>query len=142
MTAEQFPQLLAPERMEFAEAEHYIRLLASRCRSCDTVAYPRRTSCPKCCATEMIDVTLGPQAELYSYTVLWLPAGGQDTPAPHLVGQARFDEGPVVQGYVDGDVDSPPRVGARVRLVPRVLSGEQDGEGATTYAFRPESPGE
>jgi hypothetical protein len=47
----------------------------------------------------------------------------------------QFTDGAYVQGYVAGDVNHPPTIGATVELVPYMLRFP-DGQTGTTYGFR------
>jgi uncharacterized OB-fold protein len=108
-----------------------INLLARRCKNCATVLFPPPVRCTACSNDRLHEVPLGPEAVLYSITVDRL---GTFLRRPHPVGQVRFTEGPLVQGYVDADVDSLPSVGTAMELVPfQVPDGDQ---ALLTYAFR------
>ncbi|MGD0118193.1 MAG: zinc ribbon domain-containing protein [Candidatus Binatus sp.] len=109
-----------------------LRLIGQRCRSCGTHAFPRTTACKKCSSTDLEQAMLGPNATLYSVTT----DRTSTSAANHkLVGQAQFPDGAYVQGYVAGDVNYPPRIGAPVELVPYELRFP-DGQTGTTYGFR------
>ncbi|MCZ0942230.1 MAG: zinc ribbon domain-containing protein [Gammaproteobacteria bacterium] len=111
-----------------------LTLNGQRCADCGTSAFPRTASCPSCCSRELQDLSLGPNAHLFSITVdrVGFPLGH-----PFLVGQARFEEGAVVQGFVIGDVDNPPAIGSPLELVPFGVPHPGTKELLTTYGFRP-----
>lgn len=132
MSADELPDLIIPEWMERVDETDRLRLLGSRCRDCDTRMFPRRTACLRCSGTNLADTTLGPDAELYAYTVVPGPGDGR----PTVVGQARFEGGPVVQGYVDGGGERPPSIGDAVEVVAFVLPASRGAGATTTFAFR------
>lgn len=132
MSSEQRPKLIIPEWMEYANAGDLLRLLASRCEDCDARMFPRGDTCPRCSGRNIADIALGPDAECYSFTVI--PGRGEREAT--VVGQARFDGGPVVQGYIDADADAIPSIGDAMEVVPFVLPASDDVEAATTFAFR------
>ena len=107
-----------------------LRLAAQRCGPSGVVVFPRRARSVHCRPEELEDITLSAEAELYSWTVA-------DLGMPVMIGQARFPEGPVVQGYVLADPARPPEIGTTVEVVPHVVPLPPKGETtATTYAFR------
>jgi len=114
-------------------ADGRLRLVGQRCRACGTHAFPRTARCPRCASPELDEALLGPEATLYSVTV----DRANPTDAHHaIVGQARFDDGAYVQGYVLGDRNAPPRTGERVEVVRYAFTPFGEGEPATTYGFR------
>ena len=107
-----------------------LRLLAQRCGPSGIVVFPRQFRSVHCEPDELEDITLSVEAELWSWTVA-------DIGMPVMIGQAKFPEGPVVQGYVQGDPESPPDIGVTVEVVPHVVPLPPRGEEtAVTYAFR------
>lgn len=132
MSSDQRPDLIIAEWMEYAGGGELLRLLASRCEDCETRIFPRAGTCPSCSGRNIVDTALGPDAECYSFTVM--PARGDG--APTIVGQARFEGGAIVRGYIDAPADSIPSIGDAVEVVPLVLPAAGDHEAATTFAFR------
>ncbi|MDP6605062.1 MAG: zinc ribbon domain-containing protein [Dehalococcoidia bacterium] len=132
MSPDQRPDLIIAEWMEYAGGSELLRLLASRCEDCETRVFPRAATCPSCSGRNTVDTALGPDAEFYSFTVM--PARGDGEPT--VVGQARFEGGAVVRGYIDADEDAIPSIGEAVEVVPFVLPAAGDLEAATTFAFR------
>jgi len=109
-----------------------LQLIGQRCCGCRTLAFPRTAACKKCSSTNLEQALLGPDAILYSVTT----DRTSTSPENHkLVGQVRFTDGAYVQGYVAGDVNHPPRIGASVELAPYELRFF-DGQTGTTYGFR------
>ena len=123
------PEPIVPGWFE-ATGDGRLRLLAQRCGPDGPVVFPRRARSVHCRPEELEDTTLSVEAELWSWTVA-------DVGMPVMIGQAKFPEGPVVQGYVQGDPARPPEIGATVEVVPHVVPLPPKGETtATTYAFR------
>lgn len=109
-----------------------LKLVGQRCRSCGTHSFPRTTACKKCSSTDLEQALLGPDAVLYSVTTDRTSTSAENH---KLVGQVQFTDGAYVQGYVAGDVDHPPSIGAPVELVSYELRFP-DGQTGTTYGFR------
>jgi uncharacterized OB-fold protein len=110
-----------------------LQLVAQHCRECGANAFPRTPRCKRCASDRLEQVMLGPEATLYSVTTDRVSS----SPDRHkLVGQAQFEQGAFVQGYVVGDPNKPPAIGTVVELAPYDLPG-RDGEALTTYSFRP-----
>ena len=115
-------------------ADGRLRLVGQRCRACGTHAFPRTSSCKRCSSADLEESLLGPAATLHALTV------DRSSPAKTrhaIVGQARFDAGVYVQGYVVGDVDALPRIGEVVEVVRYEFVPFDDGELVATYGFRP-----
>jgi uncharacterized OB-fold protein len=111
--------------------DNRMQLLGARCEDCGIVAFPRPTYCPACSSDQLVEAILGPHGVLYSITV---DRVGGFLRRPHVVGQVAFGDGPIVQGYVDAEIESPPAIGTAVEVVPFEV---RDGEHAmVTYAFR------
>ena len=108
-----------------------ICLLGQRCGRCQVHLWPPVARCKACGSAELVSVELGTEAELHAVTV---DRTGLLLGRPYLVGQARFPQGPFVHGFVAGDIDDPPPIGAPVELVPFEIDG--GGERLTTYAFQ------
>jgi uncharacterized OB-fold protein len=108
-----------------------VYLKGQHCARCHVHLWPPVARCKACGSAELVSVELGPEAELHAVTV---DRTGLLLGRPYLVGQARFPQGPFVQGFVAGDVDDPPPIGATVELVPFEL--DSGGERLTTYAFQ------
>jgi uncharacterized OB-fold protein len=108
-----------------------MHLKGVRCTRCGTCAWPPSAHCKACGSAEFTPVELGPDAELYSWTIDRM---GTFLGRPNLVGQVRFPEGTFVQGFIDADVEHPPAVGAAIELVPFPV--ESGGDHLLTYAFK------
>jgi uncharacterized protein len=120
-----------------------LALAGSRCRSCATVTFPRRGSCPRCAGTDVEAHTLATAGTIWAFTEqLFAPK------APYAVQGADFR--PYVVGYVelDGEVivesrilaaSESLRIGQPVTLVTEAFT---PGGDVVTFAFTPaeESP--
>jgi uncharacterized OB-fold protein len=113
-------------------ADGRLKLIGQRCCRCGTLAFPSTTACKKCSSTNLEQALLGPDAILYSVTTDRTSTSAENH---KLVGQVQFTDGAYVQGYVAGDVNHPPRIGAPVELVSYELR-LSDGQTGTTYGFR------
>lgn len=59
------------------------RLIASKCKSCGKVYFPKRTRCPKCLEKgEMEEFLLSKTGRIYSYTISYLESMVPGGPAP------------------------------------------------------------
>ena len=123
-------EFLVPSWME-ATSDNRVRLLAQRCGACGTVYFPKTALCKRCSSRDVVEVRIGPEAELHSYTIDRM---GGFLKRPHLVGNVRFPEGAFIQGYIDGSIEETPVIGSTVDLVP--FEVEVKGEPGLTYAFR------
>lgn len=121
------------------------RLLASRCRGCGSVYFPRGLSCrhPRCATKQLEDLPLGPQGTLYSFTVqAYRPPAlfVMDAWAPYAIGLIELPEGLRVMAMLTGRAPADWRIGEAVTLTTGVLYRNEAGEDVLTYQFRPASP--
>ena len=68
MNSDQRPDLIIAEWMEYVDGGDLLRLLGSSCEDCETRIFPRADTCPQCSGRHVVDISLGPDAELYSFT--------------------------------------------------------------------------
>jgi uncharacterized OB-fold protein len=126
----------------FAEGDA-LALAGSRCRTCETITFPRQVSCPRCAGVDVESHTLPTEGSLWAFTTQLFPPK-----PPYAVQGADFR--PYVVGYVDleGEVivesrvvaTDPLEIGQRVKLIAEPFTPAGD---VYTYAFTPltKSPG-
>jgi len=122
------------------------RLLASRCRGCGSVYFPRALSCrhPRCADKQLQDTELGPQGTLYSHTVQAYrppPLFQMDNWAPYPIGLIDLPEGLRVLAMITGCASSQLRIGMPMTLCTRVLFVDTQGCEVLTYAYEPSPEG-
>ena len=118
------------------------RLLASRCRGCGSVYFPRSLSCrhPRCTDKTPQDILLRPRGTLYSVTVQAYrppPLFVMDDWAPYALGLIELPEGLRVMAMLTGRAPQDWRIGEPVVLTTGVLSRNGEGREVLTYQFRP-----
>ncbi len=120
------------------------RLLASRCRGCGSVYFPRALSCrhPRCTDKALEDIRLGPLGTLYSVTVQTYqppPLFAMDDWAPYALGLVELPEGLRVLAMLTGRAPQDWRIGEPVTLTTEALRRDAQGQAVLTYKFRPAS---
>ncbi len=118
------------------------RLLASRCRGCGSVYFPRALSCrhPRCADKQLQDTELGPQGTLYSVTVQAYrppPLFAMDDWAPYALGLVELPEGLRLMAMLTGRAPHDWRIGEAVILTTEPLLRDGAGIAVLTYKFRP-----
>jgi uncharacterized OB-fold protein len=118
------------------------RLLASRCRGCGSVYFPRSLSCrhPRCTDKHPQDILLGPQGTLYSFTVqAYRPPAlfAMDAWAPYALGLVELPEGLRVMAMLTGRAPQDWRIGEAVALTTGSIYRNEEGHEVLTYQFRP-----
>jgi hypothetical protein len=120
---------MTPERKRIPIASGYFtwpsiepRLLASRCKSCDTHYFPRSARCqnPNCRHGDIEEVSLSNKGKLWSYTYILnsLPPPFRMEPfVPYGVGLVELPEGIKVLGMLTEFKLEELKVGLEVRLV-------------------------
>ena len=114
------------------------RLLASRCRGCGSVYFPRALSCrhPRCTDKALEDVRLGPVGTLYSVTVQAYrppPLFAMDDWAPYALGLVELPEGLRLMAMLTGRAPHDWRIGEAVILTTEPLL--RDGAGIAVLAL-------
>lgn len=129
--------------MRFADNGDLV-LLGSRCVRCSTYDFPANDGCARCAASDSVDVDLGTEGTLWTWTVQ-----GFAPKNPPYLGPVGDDFEPFGVGYVeiDGQLRVEGRltvcdpdllvIGMRMRLVPHPLFVDDHGECVVTYAFAP-----
>jgi len=114
------------------------RLLASRCRECAEVFFPRRRICASCLADACEDTEIGPRGTLYTWTYTHVPLfGSMRTEAGgYGVGQVDLPEGPRVQAVLSGGPDDF-EVGMPMELELEALRRDESGAEVVIFRFRP-----
>lgn len=127
----------------FATTDAGVRLLGSRCATCDTPYFPRSTLChnPACSNSDMKDAEFGPSGVLWSYSVQNYPPpppARYDEPyVPYALGVVDLDDGLRVVGRMAVDDASTLEVGQKVELVLGPLYTEEDGTQPVSWMFKP-----
>ncbi len=126
----------------FRETDRGPRLIASRCRECGMVFFPRASMCrnPSCLGpTE--ERELGPRGRLWSYTVQYFqpppPARFNQPFQPYGVGMVDLEEGVRIVAMLTEADPEVLRPGMEVELVIAPLYHEADGTEVVTWKFQP-----
>ena len=113
------------------------RLLGTRCEDCGEHFFPRRAVCARCLSRRTVDVELGPQGSLYSYTFVHFPLFGSMR-VEHVgygVGQVDLPEGPRVQLPLAGKQEDY-RIGMTLEAELEPIR-EEGGQEVVIIRFRP-----
>lgn len=106
------------------------RLLTTKCRACGTLTFPPQVDCPKCHAADAEWVALGNEAELETFTQIFVPPATFVQHDPYVVAVGRLRNGVKVLAWLSGAAPERLQVGAQMRLVPRTTA-----EGVPYYEF-------
>jgi uncharacterized OB-fold protein len=125
------------EGLFIQEDNGVVRLLASRCVSCESLTFPTQPTCPRCFAVEVKTVPLSSRGRLWSWTVQSFrptspPYEGPAEFEPFGVGYLEID-GLCVEGRLDLPPDGQPQIGASMETYAARFEGAVP---ALTYAFR------
>lgn len=112
------------------------RLLASRCRDCAEVFFPRRVVCASCLGRSLEDIEIGPRGTLYTFTWVHVPLFGaiDGDAAKYGVGQVDLPEGPRVQAVLAGRRDEL-AIGMQLELQLEPLQRTPDGDEVVIFRF-------
>jgi uncharacterized OB-fold protein len=109
-------------------------LLASKCKSCGQVFFPKRGRCLHCFNQDMEPVALRGKCKLYTYTIVYMPTLRYKP--PYAIGWMEFPQGVKVFGQIKGGEKQPLEIGMEMRLVIDTLWSETERE-IIGYKFEP-----
>ncbi len=103
-----------------------------KCNNCGQTYYPKRTKCPNCKSTQLVEVELGNLATLITYTELWtVPKGIEQIPL--MLGILEFENRARILGQLTTrDV----KVGMQLRPVWAAIR-KINGKDVFGYRFEP-----
>jgi len=109
-------------------------LLASRCKSCGRVFFPKVVFCLDCFSELLEEIRLSRRGKLYSYTTGRMPS--THFQPPYAVGYVDMPEGPRVFAPLKMVETRPFKVGMDMEVVIEKLWQEGDNE-IIGYRFKP-----
>ena len=118
----------------FAENADGVGLLASKCRSCGRIFFPKKNHCFDCFSHDMEQVMLRGSSKLYTFTIVRMPA--EHYAAPYAIGWVEFPEGVRVFGQIRAWERQPLKIGMEMKLVIDTLWQEKEKQ-VIGYKFEP-----
>jgi len=112
------------------------RLIASCCRRCGDVAFPRKFLCGKCEGAELDEVMLGPRGTVHTYTVVRVAPPGYHVPYPLAMVKFAEDEELTVLGQLNCPPDQV-KMGMEVELHFGPIYVNRSGSEVMCYGFKP-----
>jgi uncharacterized protein len=112
-----------------------LRLVGSRCRSCEALVFPQRLRCPSCGGAELVDHAFKGSGATVSVSAVREAPRGFAGQVPYAAALVRLDEGPVVAAMLTDVEPEEARPGMRVSMVTRRI--RQDGDdGMIVYGYK------
>ena len=118
----------------FVESPEGGTLLASKCKSCGQVFFPKPNVCFSCFGDDMEELTLSRRGKLYTYTIGRMPS--MHFEPPYAIGYVDTPEGVRVFAPLKMQKDKPFCIGMDMEVVIETLWQEDDKE-VIGYRFRP-----
>ena len=109
-------------------------LLASKCKSCGRVFFPKRKTCIECSGQDMEEIHLKENAKLYSYTSVQMPV--HKYKPPFSIAWVEFPENVRVMSQVKGGEEQDLKVGMDMKLIIDTL-WKEEGKEVIGYKFEP-----
>jgi len=76
------------------------KLMAVKCRRCNSLILPPKNICPKCFSTDLEWIKLKERGKLVTYTVIHVPPIQFQSIAPYAVGIIELEDGPHLLGMI------------------------------------------
>jgi uncharacterized OB-fold protein len=120
------------------------RFIASKCKKCGTVSFPKSSVCrnPQC--TNKVDVgetLLNRRGKLLSYTLICYPPPppfvAPQPFVPFPIGEIAFPEGIAIMGQLVGKKYEDLKIGMEVEMVVDKLFEDEQGNEVVGWKFRP-----
>jgi uncharacterized OB-fold protein len=121
------------------------QLIASKCKDCGELTFPRQDACPSCTGRNAEEVLLGRRGTLWTWTIQRFPPpappfigdSDRETFVPFGVGYVELPEGIRVEARLTENDPEKLRIGMEMELVVEKFIDDEDGDELMTFAFRP-----
>ena len=119
------------------------RLIASECRSCGEVLFPKHRRCINCQEEKLNEITLNPKGKIYSFSIVMQhPGKYYEGPVPYAIGWVEFQEMVRVQGLFICDDFDDLKIGLAVEVVVEKLTEDEEGNEVVAHKFKLIKPNE
>ncbi len=134
---EQEQVIFHPDFFKIPEDGSKPYLVASKCRSCGQLWFPKLPTCPACWSETFDDAPMERVGKLYSYTIMNVPQPG--VKAPLAIGYVDFPNGIRVGAQIDVLPEQMKnlRIGMDLQVEAGVIREDKNGKKTISYVFRP-----
>lgn len=109
------------------------KLLTTQCRRCHRIYFPPKADCPDCMTSNMDWIVLSGDAELESYTQVFVKPASFSNYPDYICAVGKLKEGPRVLAWLTGVERDDIKVGMKLKLKPKFVAEEK----RLTYEFCP-----
>ena len=119
------------------------QLIASKCKDCGEVAFPRQASCPACTGGSTEEILLSRRGTLWTWTIQHFPpptppyAGARADFVPFGVGYIELPEGIRIESRLTENEPDRLEIGMEMELVIEKFGENDEGNELMTFAFEP-----
>ena len=135
MSFERFGSVSFTTEAKTAEFVTYLeqgKVMATRCRKCQTSYFPPSMDCPKCLLSDMEWFEIKGNGKLTTYTVVNYGPTGFEDETPYILAIAEFEDGIKIFGRLSRNIKvSDIEVGMELKIMPAKLPG-----GRVSYEFQ------
>lgn len=113
---------------EFFSALMEGKLIGVKCKDCDEITCPPKSTCNNCGSRNLEKIELSGKGKIVSYTVTYVAPLGYDNEVPYVVAIVELDEGAWIVGRLDVDAemaDKEDLIGKRVEVCGKEFPTEQ-----------------
>jgi uncharacterized protein len=113
-------------------------LLGSRCKSCGTVAFPKRKRCIKCYGDDIEIIPLSARGKIATWTVIRMKPFGYKDKIPYTLAEVKLPEGLHVRTQLVGvDPENPGiNLGDEVESLWENIYQDENGNDVICYKFK------
>ena len=113
---------------EFFSALMEGKLIGVKCKDCDEITCPPKSTCNNCGSRNLEKIELSGKGKIVSYTVTYVAPLGYDKEVPYVVAVVELEEGAWIVGRLDVDAkmaDKEDLIGKRVEVYGKEFPMEQ-----------------
>jgi hypothetical protein len=78
------------------------KLMAARCRQCNTLLFPPKPVCTECYSKDLEWIKLEKNGRLLTYTVIYVAPPQFQPETPYAIGIVKLEGGPKIPGRIKG----------------------------------------
>jgi uncharacterized OB-fold protein len=125
------------EKEWFKKTPDGIRLVGSKCQSCEKVFFPKKRICPNCFEESLIDYMLSQKGKLHAFTLSVM--GPPSIKKPYVQAYVDLPEGIKLFSLLTDyePIDETLKIGMDVEMTIDKILEDEAGDEIVGYKFRP-----
>jgi uncharacterized OB-fold protein len=110
--------------------------MGGKCNSCQAVAFPARSICPKCIGNDIEKVSLSRKGKLYTYTEVFQKPPDYLGDIPYIIGRVLLPEGVFILTHLKARKQDL-KINMDMQLIIEPIYYDENGIERFGYKFKP-----